>query len=375
MAGATIHGEVAPGWRPVREAFAAIMRRPGELGAGLHIVHRGATAVDLYGGSHGPDTRQVIFSASKGVAAACLAVLAERGDIDFEAPVARYWPQFGRHGKSHITVAQLLSHQAGLIAPTHPITLAEVLDGRPLADALADEHLRWPPGRPAYHALTWGALADELVRRITGGRLGEVLTELICRPHGLAISIGTPDGPPPVPLQAATRVPLLVRLTTTVFARPGTPLWQAMTVGGAIDEAPEVWVRRRQTLTAQLPAANAVATTRSLARLYAMLLPGAGPCLVGGRTLRAAVGPRVTGRDRVLGVSSAFGCGFALPSRAWRLGSPSAFGHPGIGGALGLADPRRGLALAFLPRSMPADALDDPRHRVLLAAVAKVIGP
>ncbi|WP_449061185.1 serine hydrolase domain-containing protein [Planomonospora algeriensis] len=148
MAGPTLRGEVAPGWRPVREAFAAIMRRPGELGAGLHIVHRGATAVDLYGGSHGPDTRQVIFSASKGVAAACLAVLADRGELDFESAVARYWPEFGRHGKSQITVAQLLSHQAGLIAPTRPVTLAEVLDGRPLADALADERLRWPPGRP-----------------------------------------------------------------------------------------------------------------------------------------------------------------------------------------------------------------------------------
>ncbi|WP_449061186.1 serine hydrolase domain-containing protein [Planomonospora algeriensis] len=213
------------------------------------------------------------------------------------------------------------------------------------------------------------------MRRVTGGRLGEVLTELICRPHDLAISIGTPDGPPPAPVHAATRVPLLVRLTTTIFTRPGTPLWQAMTVRGAIDEAPEVWVRRPQTLTAHLPAANAVATTRALARLYAMLLPEAGTALVGGRTLRAAVRPRVAGRDRVLGLASAFGCGFALPSRAWRLGSASAFGHPGIGGALGLADPRRGLALAFLPRSMPPDALDDPRHRILLEAVAKVIGP
>ncbi|GGS63941.1 esterase [Planobispora rosea] len=375
MAGPAIRGEVAPGWRPVRDAFAAIMRRPGEHGAGLHIVHRGATTVDLYGGSHGPEIRQVIFSASKGVAAACLAVLAERGELDFEAAVARYWPQFGRHGKSHITVAQLLSHQAGLIAPTRPATLAEVLAGRPLADALAGERLRWPPGRPAYHALTWGTLADELVRRITGGRLGEVLTELICRPHDLTISIGTPDGPPPAPLQAAARVPFLTRLATAVLARPGTPLWQAMTVRGAIREAPEVWVSRPQTLTAQLPAANAVATTRSLARLYSMLLPGTGSSLVGGPTLRAAVQRRVAGRDRVLGVASAFGCGFALPSRAWRLGSPSAFGHPGIGGALGLADPRRGLALAFLPRSMPADALNDPRHRLLLEAVAKVIGP
>ncbi|MER5619998.1 serine hydrolase domain-containing protein [Streptosporangium sp. NPDC002544] len=375
-----LRGDVAPGWEPVRDVFAAIMSRPDERGAGLHVIHRDRTVVDLYSGTDGegpysPDTRQVVFSASKGIAAACLAVLADRGDLDFDAPVARYWPEFGRHGKSEITVAQLLSHQAGLIAPSRRATLTDVLEGRPLADALADERARWPPGRPGYHAVTWGTLADELVRRITGDRLGEVLTELVCRPRDLAISIGTHLGPPPSPVHAATRVPLLVRLTTAVFARPGTPLWQALTVQGAITDPPDLWVRRPETLAGQLPAANAVTTARSLARLYAMLLPGAEAPLISDRTQSAAVRPRAVGRDRVLGLPSAFGCGFALPSRAWRLGSPTAFGHPGIGGALGLGDSRRRLALAFLPRTMPADALSDVRHRTLLDAVTTVIGP
>ncbi|MEU6998844.1 serine hydrolase domain-containing protein [Nonomuraea sp. NPDC046570] len=375
-----LRGDVAAGWEPVRDAFAAIMSGPEERGAGLHVIHRGRTVVDLYGGSdgkgpNGPDTRQVVFSASKGIAAACLAVLADRGDLDFDAPVTRYWPEFGRHGKSEITVAQLLSHQAGLIAPSRPATLADVLDGRPLADALADERPRWPLGRPGYHAVTWGTLADELVRRITGARLGEVLAELVCRPRDLAISIGTHLDPPPSPVYAATRVPLLVRLTTAVFARPGTPLWQALTVHGALTEPADLWVRRPETLAGQLPAANGVATARSLAQLYAMLLPEAEDPLISDRTQRAAVRLRAAGRDRVLGLPSAFGCGFALHSRAWRLGSPTAFGHPGIGGALGLGDPRRGLALAFLPRTMPADALSDARHRILLDAVTTVIGP
>ncbi|MEU1727038.1 serine hydrolase domain-containing protein [Nonomuraea sp. NPDC005692] len=381
-----VRGEVGPGWEPVRRAFAAIMSGPGERGAGLHVIHRGRAVVDLYAGSdasgpYGPDTRQVVFSASKGIAAACLAVLADRGDLDFDAPVARYWPEFARRGKSGTTVAQLLSHQAGLVAPAGGATLAEVLEGRPLADVLAAEPPRWPPGRPGYHAVTWGALADELVRRITGGRLGEVLEESVCRPRGLVIGIGgAQPGPPPAPVHAATRVPVLVRMTTAVLARPGTPLWAAMTVGGALTDPPDRWVARPETLAAHLPAANAVATARSLARLYALLLPGAGcrpgdePPLVRERTWRAAVRPRAAGRDRVLGVPSAFGCGFALPSRAWRLGSPTAFGHPGIGGALGLGDPRRGLALAFLPRTMPADALADARHRTLLDAVGQVIG-
>ncbi|MFI6925982.1 serine hydrolase domain-containing protein [Nonomuraea spiralis] len=392
-----VRGDVGPGWEPVRRAFAAIMSRPGEHGAGLHVIHRGKAVVDLYAGNdtsgpYGPETRQVVFSASKGIAAACLAVLADRGDLDFDAPVARYWPEFARRGKSRITVAHMLSHQAGLVAPARAVTLAEVLDGRPLADVLAAEPPRWPPGRPGYHAVTWGTLADELVRRVTGGRLGEVLDELVCRPRGLAIGIGGAHaGPPPAPVHAATRVPFLVRMTTAVVARPGTPLWAAMTVGGALTEPPDRWAARPETLAAHLPAANAVATARSLARLYALLLPrvespdatsspgagspsGAEPPLVGERTWRAAVRPRAAGRDRVLGVPSAFGCGFALPSRAWRLGSPTAFGHPGIGGALGLGDPRRGLALAFLPRTMPADALADARHRTLLDAVARVIG-
>ncbi|MER6582819.1 serine hydrolase domain-containing protein [Nonomuraea sp. NPDC001023] len=375
MTAPTLRGDVASGWEPVRDAFAALMNSPAERGAGLHVIHRGSTVVDLYGGDHGPDTTQVIFSASKGVAAACLALLTDRGELDLDAAVTRYWPEFGRHGKSAITVAQLLSHQAGLISPARPVTLADVLDGRPLAAALADERPRWPVGRPAYHAVTWGTLADELVRRVTGGRLGEVLAELVCRPHDLAIGIGAPAGAVPLPVHAAARIPFTVRLVTAIFARRGTPLWQAMTVHGAIEEPPDVWVRRSETLNAQLPAANAVATAASLARLYAMLLPGTRTPLVSDRTLRAVTRPRVAGRDRVLGVPSAFGCGFALPSRAWWLGSASAFGHPGIGGALGLADPRRGLALAFLPLAMPADALKDVRHRALLNAVAKVIGP
>ncbi|GII94203.1 serine hydrolase domain-containing protein [Sinosporangium siamense] len=370
-----IRGEVAPGWQPVYDAFAKVMSRPGEIGAGLHIIHRGSTVVDLYGGSHGPDIRQVLFSASKGVASVCLAVLADRGELDVEAPVARYWPEFGRRGKSGITVAQMLSHQAGLIAPKRGATLTEVLEGRPLADALAAESPRWPSrpaGRPGYHAVTWGTLADELVRRVTGGRLGDVLHELVCRPQDLAISIGGGQaGRPPVPVRAAARIPLTVRMTTAVFARAGTPLWQAMTVGGALTEPPHVWMSLPETLAAHLPAANGLATAPALARMYALLLAGA---LVREGTWRTAVRPQTAGWDRVLGLPAAYGCGFALPSPAWRLGSPTAFGHPGIGGALGLGDPRRELALAFLPRTMPADALRDARHRVLLDAVTSVIG-
>ncbi|MGJ6969024.1 serine hydrolase domain-containing protein [Streptosporangium sp. G11] len=368
-----IRGDVVPGWEPVRAAFVKIMSGPGERGAGLHILHRGTPVVDLYGGSHGPDTRQVVFSASKGIASVCLAVLVDRGDLDFEAPVTRYWPEFGHCGKAQITVAQMLSHQAGLIAPRHRTSLAEVLEGRPFANVLAGQPSRWPAGRPGYHAVTWGTLADELVRRITGGRFGEVLDDLVCRPHALAISIGgRPTGPPPAPVHAATRIPFLAGMTAAVFARAGTPLWEAMTVRGALAEPVGRWVERPETLAAHLPAANGVATAPSLARLYALLMVGA---LASERTWRTAVIPRATGRDRVLGLPAAYGCGFALPSRAWRLGSPTAFGHPGIGGALGLGDPRRELALAFLPRAMPANALDDARHRILLDAVTSVIGP
>jgi CubicO group peptidase (beta-lactamase class C family) len=377
LTGGEIRGEVAPGWEPVHHAFATIMRRSGQRGAGLHVIHRGRPVVDLYGGHaddreerpYGPDTGQVVFSASKGVAAACLAVLAERGDLDLDAPMVRYWPEFGCHGKAALTVAQVLSHQAGLVAPAQRPTLDDVLAGRPLADALAAEPPAWRPGRPGYHAVTWGVLADELVRRITGGRLGEVLDELVCRPRDLAISIGTGPGREVAPVHAAPRT-LLARWLEAVLARPGTPAWRAMTVQGALVQPPDIWVRRADVLAAQLPAVNAVATAPSLARLYAALLPGADAPLVGDRTRAAVTAPRVSGRDRVLGVRSAFACGFALPSRAWRLGSATAFGHPGIGGALGLADPRRLLAVAFLPRLMPADALRDPRHRLLLDAIS-----
>jgi CubicO group peptidase (beta-lactamase class C family) len=379
-------GQVAAGWEPVAQAFAAIQHGPHECGAGLHVIHRGLPVVDLYAGpagdgtggaDYGPDTRQVVFSASKGIAAVGLALLADRGELDFDAPVARWWPRFARAGKARLTVAQLLSHQAGLPAPAHRPSRRDVLAGRPLADALAEQAPLWTPSprRPGYHAVTWGVLAGELVRRVTGARLGEVLDELVCRPRGLEISLGTPPATPVAPLCAAPSGPLLHRLVEAVLARPGTLPWRAMTVQGALTEPVHAWVGRPEVLAAELPAVNAVATAAALARLYAALLPDGDPPLVSARTLVAATRVRAAGRDRVLGVRSAFGCGFARPSTAWRLGSGTAFGHPGIGGALGLADPRRRLALAFLPRAMPTDALRDPRHRVLLAAIARVIGP
>ncbi len=380
--GSEPRGDVAPGWEPVHHAFATIMSRPGQRGAGLHVIHRGRPVIDLYGGQaddhehhpYGPDTGQVVFSASKGIAAACLAVLTDRGDLDLDAPMVRYWPEFGRHGKAALTVAQVLSHQAGLVAPAQRPTLHDVLAGRPLADALAAQPPAWRPGRPAYHAVTWGVLAAELVRRITGGRLGDVLDELVCRPRNLAISIGTGPERQVAPVHATPR-PLLTRWLETVLVRPGTPTWRAMTVQGALVEPPDTWVRRADILTAQLPAVNAVTTAPSLAQLYAALLPGADAPLIGDRTRATVTAPRVSGRDRVLGMRSAFACGFALPSSAWQLGSTTAFGHPGIGGALGIADPRRRLAVAFLPRTMPPDALRDPRHHLLLDAISTVAGP
>ncbi len=148
---------------------------------------------------------------------------------------------------------------------------------------------------------------------------------------------------------------------------------RSTTVAGAVTERPDVRVGRPEALAAELPAVNAVTTAPALARVYAALLPGAG-ALVGDRTRSSVTARRVSGRDRVLGVSSAVGCGFALPSSAWPLGSPTAFGHPGIGGASGLADPRRGLAVAFLPRTMPADPRRDARHLVLHDAIAAVVG-
>jgi CubicO group peptidase (beta-lactamase class C family) len=197
-----VHGFVAAGFEPVRDAFARNFTEHGEVGAACCVYLRGEPVVDLHGGladaasgrAWQPDTLQLVFSATKGVTATCVLMLAERGAIDLDAPVARYWPEFAANGKSAIPVRWLLSHRAGLAAIEGDFTLDEALSWDPVAAALAAQAPLWEPGtKHGYHLRSYGWLLGELVRRVDGRTVGRFLADEIAGPLGLDLWIGLPE--------------------------------------------------------------------------------------------------------------------------------------------------------------------------------------
>jgi CubicO group peptidase (beta-lactamase class C family) len=188
----TVHGTVAVGYEAVRDAFAENFARFGERGAACAAYVDGRPVVDLWGGEAAPgtawtrDTLSVIWSATKGAVAVLVTVLAARGQLDLDAPVARYWPEFGRHDKGGITVRMVLDHQAGLPAIDGSLSYDELLAADPVAERLAGQTPVWEPGADhGYHAFSYGFLLGEIVRRVTGRRLGRAFAEDVAGPLGL----------------------------------------------------------------------------------------------------------------------------------------------------------------------------------------------
>src|SRR5256885_15811028 len=199
----TIHGEVAAGFEPVREAFAANFARHGDIGAAVCVYRDGRPVVDLWGGVADPDagrpwerdTLQLVYSATKGATATAAHLLAQRGELDLDAPVAEYWPEFAANGKARIPGRWLLSHRAGVAALDRPVPLADMLAWHPMAAALAAQRPLWTPRTAhGYHGRTFGWLVGEVIRRVSGRTPGRFFAEEIAGPLGLDFYMGLPSG-------------------------------------------------------------------------------------------------------------------------------------------------------------------------------------
>ena len=198
---AEVGGHVEPGFEGVRDAFANNFAEHGEVGATYAFYVEGTRVVDLWGGErpdrgvpYDGDTLQIVFSSTKGAAAACAHLLAQRGQLDLDAPVVTYWPEFGQAGKDHIPVRWLLSHQAGLPTIDAELSREEALAWEPVIHALEVQKPYWEPGTAhGYHALTYGYLVGEVVRRIDGRTLGSFFHEELAEPLGLDFWIGLPE--------------------------------------------------------------------------------------------------------------------------------------------------------------------------------------
>lgn len=376
-----VHGHCEPRFRRVRDAFAKNFETHGEVGAACCVYFAGEPVVDVYAGvrdaSTGEpwrdDTIAMVFSATKGVTAACVNLLVERGAIDPDAPVARFWPEFAAEGKGDIPVRFALSHQAGVPAVDAPLTLDECLAWDPVVAAVAAQKLEWEPGsRHGYHARTYGWIAGEIVRRVTGKSLGRFLRDEVAGPLGLDFWVGLPAAeeartarlvPPARPSDPK------VQALYDQFMGPGTLLGRVMTGPSNLFHYDEMW-NTRALHAAEMPSSNGIGSARSLARLYGALIGEVdGIRLLARDSLARATAVQAQGTDAVLGMPTAFGLGFMRPPSLSLAAAPAAFGHPGAGGSLGIADAEKGFALGYVMNKMDMGLTGDPRARDLVAAV------
>ena len=384
-----VAGLVAPGFEEVRVQFERNFAERGEIGAAVAAYWRGEKVVDLWGGRRAPeghapwneDTMVVVMSTTKGLAAMTLAVTNARGWLDYDAPVARYWPEFAQNGKGTITVRQLLAHEAGLVLLDEKLTLERLRDFDGLARLLARQKPAWPPGtRHGYHAMTVGLYMQELVRRVDPAHrtLGRFFHGEIAVPLDLEFYIGLPPG---IPDERLARVKplsqwrglLALRYTppavTLKMITPGSLLRRSF-VGLEVDQ------NDRRYLEVEVPAGNGVGTARAIARAYSAFAEGGAGLGITPETFARVAGPPVVARprDEVLGVPSYFSLGFLRPGPDVAFGSsPSAFGFAGAGGSLGFADPDARLGYAYVMNRLDFYLNDDPREKALRDAVYRAL--
>lgn len=351
-----IQGYVRPGFEPVREAFAALWDEI-EVGASLSIYGGDKAIVDLWGGSTDrageeawkKDTLVCTYSTTKGIVAIALAMLLEEGKLEYDKPVVDYWPQFGAENKFDITVAQLLSHQAGLYQFEPAIEVEDLYNWQHRAFQLASQKPAWEPGTAfGYHAVTWGYLAGELIRQITGQTPGELIRSRIAVPLGAEFYLGVPEtlhsrcanliGPNHARKEIA---PLSRRLDKSLS--PNDPLI-----------TPFRHVSSSAWRSAEIPASNSHASADGLAKIYNAAITNK---LLKPSTLQQATSEVTRGEiDLVLGQPLRRAMGFILNCENVYFGpAGTAFGHSGTGGSLAFADPENGVAFAYVMNQLHRD--------------------
>jgi CubicO group peptidase (beta-lactamase class C family) len=376
-----VHGRCDARFAAVRTAFAENFRERGELGAAVAVTVDGETVVDLWAGWADAartrpwerDTLVNVWSTTKGPVALCAHLLADRGLLDLDAPVAAYWPEFAAAGKEKVLVRHLLSHRAGLPGPRVPHSLADLYDWEVTVARLAATEPWWEPGtRSGYHALTYGHLVGEVVRRVTGLLPGAFLAREVTGPLGIDFTVGLPEGEAGraaelvhAPDTSGERAAVFSQLTPPALASLANP-----PVGAAEANSP-AW------RAAEIPAANGHGTARAVAALYGIF---AGQGSYGGRRVLSPEAAERVREGQGACVDLVLGAGFGRETELglglWLSGphgsygpNPRAFGHDGAGGSCGLADPEAGVSLGYVMNRMGTRIADDPRKTALVEAL------
>jgi len=363
-----VGGYVAAGFERVREAFAAGLE--DEIGAAFAAVRDGEIIVDLWGGwtertrtrPWGRDTIAPIHSATKGISAFILAMVADRKLLSYDDPVAALWPAFGARGKGDVTIAQAAAHQAGVPGFLQRIDPELWLDTKACADAIAALAPLWPPGTASgYHPMTWGYIVGELVQRAAERSVGTILREDVCAPHGIDFMIGTPESEharcadmkkPSRPgdfgeINDAVRAAFFSRWAMPIR---GTPRWRSI----------------------ELPAANGHGTALAVARLYEIYASGgeiAGERYLSRDGVAAVKASRFRGDDLVLPYEIDWRSGIIGNSNRIYGPNVEAFGHSGSGGAVGFGDPKTRVSVGYVMNAQSHYIMGDPRSLRLIAAL------
>jgi len=357
--------------------------RLGELGAAVSVWQNGKSVLELHGGFRdakrempwAADTIVLFWSATKGLGSACLLHALQERTIELTRRVAEFWPEFALAGKSEITLAQLLSHQAGLCAFD---TSADVLDYPAVIAALEKQAPLWSPGTAhGYHARTFGFLLDELVRRLAGISLREYWRTTFADVLGLDSWIGLPDSEQervatiyPAKAGGAASPPEFYR----DLATPGTIARRAFTSPRGLHSVSAMNSKENRALP--FVSFGGIGSATSLAKFYAMLANGGeldGHRFFTRATIAKMTTTLVSGRDRVFQIPTAFSAGFMKdpPGAARRLfgSSPLAFGHPGAGGSHAFADPEHGISFAYVMNQMEQSLLPNEKSLRLVDAI------
>ncbi len=371
-----IHGTCKPAFEPVRAAFAANFADHGELGASVAVVAGGEQVVNLWAGWADPgrsrpwqqDTLTNVWSTTKAVTALCAHILIDRGELDPDAPVARYWPEFAQAGKEDLPVRWLLCHKSGLTGLAVPAAVTDYYDWDKITGLLAAQAPLFPPGTATgYQAITFGYLVGEVIRRITGQSLGQFAAAEVTSRTGADFHIGLPASD-------------LGRCSDLLGVRPSDDDQAAMAQAYAHAAPAARAALFNPPLTgdeanapgwrmAEIPAANGHTTAAALATIFGAAADGSGT-FISPETLAMARAGEGTYTDLVLGFPVEFGLGIALSGPEGHFGpNPAAFGHDGFGGSAVGCDPEAGVAFGYVMNRMGLNLADDPRKMALIDAI------
>ncbi|MFI6825519.1 serine hydrolase domain-containing protein [Kribbella sp. NPDC050241] len=405
-----VHGHVEDGWGKVADQFRANFEgTPGEVGAACCVYVGGRPVVDLWGGLADSETKRpwredtiaIVASTTKGATAICAHLLAQRGELDLDAPVVDYWPEFGAGGKDQIPVRLLLSHQSGLPVVDGPLTLEQAYAWDPVIRALEAQKPEWQPGTEhVYHSITYGYLVGELVRRVSGKSLGTFFADEVAGPLGLNAWIGLPEEQEEKVARIEYAAPLsLEEMTEGMIETTGLDadtvtrwiqaVWgegsiqaRAGSLGGAFEVTSDLNAERAYR-AAEIPAGNMLTDARSLARMYAATVSD----VDGVRLLDPATVERATeiqtDKTRMHGLPADLDLpadrSFNMSLGFWRacpplpMAGPKSFGHPGSGGSVAFGEPDAEVGFGYV-MNLWSFRTGEPRASSLAAAVRSCLG-